>query len=698
MSVIVVLCIFGSLLSAGLGLGAIARRRRSWAHWVFLFGMLVLAFESGLIGLSLQMGSPEETVYWQGWRLLAASFIPGPWMLFSLMYARGNPREHVAKWRPAWLFAFSLPLFAALALQESRGLEQAGVSMENVFLLGRIGTGVHLGLLLASVLVLMNVERTFRASVGTMRWRIKHMIFGLALLFGIRIYTSSQAVLFSAVNLSLDSLQVSGLLLACGLMGWSHLRSGFFEVDLYPSSTFYHSSITLLMTGMYFLIVGILANLLTYLGTPAGMPLKALLVMVSLVLLALILASERIRERSNRLISQHFKRPIHNCRQVWTAFAERTGSILDEKELCRETTKLVSDTFQVLSVTIWLIDEQQQLVFGASTSLLGKQSYDLLKGHSDIAELIQAMRRHPYPVDIDKSREEWVETLKRCNPDFFRTGGNRICMPLMQRGEALGLISLGDRVNAIPFSAEDNDLLKCIGGQFAASLHNLQLSKKLLRARELEAFQSMSAFFVHDLKNTVHSLSLLMQNFSSHFHDPEFREDAHRAVSNSVRHLNGLIGRLASLRQKLDINPAAVDLNELIADSIEGLRLSCRERMACDFQPLPHVSCDPEHIRKVVTNLVLNAWEAAGEEGTVTVSTAAQKGWAVVTVRDNGCGMSPEFVKEALFRPFRTTKQTGLGIGLYHTRMIVEAHRGRIEVESVLGSGTTFRAFLPLEE
>jgi putative PEP-CTERM system histidine kinase len=698
MNAIAYLCIAGALVAVVLGLAAAVLRRPSWIHWLFFTGMIVLAAESAFAALSLLAGSTDEAVRWQIWRLAAASFVPGIWVLFSLTYSRGNPKEHVSKWRSVLIMASSLPLLALLGFQEVwLGIQQHVVQLDGMFRLSWVGSGIHIGLLLSSIIILMNAERTFRASTGTMRWRIKHLIFGLALLFGVRVYTSSQAVLFSAIDPALDVLQASGLILACGLMGWSHLRSGFFGVDLYPSSTFYHSSITLFVTGLYLLIVGVLANLVTLLGTPGGLPLKALLIMVSLVVLAMALVSERIRERSKRFINHHFKRPTHNYRQVWTAFAQGASSHVDEKELCREATKLVSDTFQVLSVTIWLIDEQQQLVFGASTSLLGKQSYNLIRGHSDIAGLIEGMRRRPEPVDIDTSQEEWVETIKRCNPDFFKTGGNRVCMPLTQRGEVLGLISLGDRVNAIPFSSEDKDLLKCIGDQLAASFHNLQLSKKLLRARELEAFQSMSAFFVHDLKNTVHSLSLLMQNFTTHFDDPEFRADARRAVSNSVRHLNELIGRLSLLRQKLDINATPTDLNSLISASIENLQLSCPDRITCDFQPLPHVSCDPEHITKVVTNLVLNAWDASGDERVVNVSTAAEKDCAVIAIRDKGCGMTLDFINESLFRPFQTTKKSGLGIGLYHTKMIVEAHKGKIEVESKPGSGTLFRVFLPFQ-
>jgi hypothetical protein len=100
----------------------------------------------------------------------------------------------------------------------------------------------------------------------------------------------------------------------------------------------------------------------------------------------------------------------------------------------------------------------------------------------------------------------------------------------------------------------------------------------------------------------------------------------------------------------------------------------------------------------VVTNLVLNATEAVSQGGQVVVETSQNNGWAVLTVSDNGCGMEPEFLRHALFRPFQTTKKDGFGIGMFQSKMIVEAHGGRIEVESELKKGTTFRVLLPVQK
>ena len=110
----------------------------------------------------------------------------------------------------------------------------------------------------------------------------------------------------------------------------------------------------------------------------------------------------------------------------------------------------------------------------------------------------------------------------------------------------------------------------------------------------------------------------------------------------------------------------------------------------------PPVLLDPEQIQKVVVNLLLNAKDATGGDGEIRVRTGRDGDWGVIEVADTGVGMTPEFLRDSLFRPFQTTKNHGLGIGMFHSKMIVEAHRGRIEVDSTPGRGTVFRVLLPI--
>jgi putative PEP-CTERM system histidine kinase len=262
----------------------------------------------------------------------------------------------------------------------------------------------------------------------------------------------------------------------------------------------------------------------------------------------------------------------------------------------------------------------------------------------------------------------------------------------------MGVITVGDRVGGIFFSLQDFDLLKCVGDQVAAGLLNSQLSQKLLQTKELEAFQTMSAFFVHDLKNTASTLNLMLQNLPVHFDNPAFREDALRGVAKTCEHINHLIGRLSLLRHDLHIRPAQEDLNDVIAQVLANWNGATGITLVKNLRPCPKLLLDQEQFLKVVTNLVLNATEAVSRGGQVVVETSQNNGWAVLSVSDNGCGMEPDFLRQALFRPFQTTKKDGFGIGMFQSKMIVEAHGGRIEVESELKKGTTFRVLLPVQK
>ena len=133
-----------------------------------------------------------------------------------------------------------------------------------------------------------------------------------------------------------------------------------------------------------------------------------------------------------------------------------------------------------------------------------------------------------------------------------------------------------------------------------------------------------------------------------------------------------------------------------MTEALKGLVTTPPVELVSQLRPLPKVRLDPVQIQNVVTNLVLNASDAVGAAGRITVETSQQNGCVVLAVADTGCGMSPEFVQHSLFRPFQTTKKAGIGIGMFQCKMIVEAHRGRIKVESEPGKGTAFRVSLPI--
>ena len=151
--------------------------------------------------------------------------------------------------------------------------------------------------LVGAVVILMNLERTFRASVGTMRWRIKYMILGLGLLFVVRTYTASQILLFRSIGPAWMALNSGALVMVCLLMSRSLLRTEHFELQVYPSHAVLSGSLTLLLAGTYLFVVGVFAKMVTFFGGDAAFTLKVFVILLSLVLLAVLLQSDRLQLR-----------------------------------------------------------------------------------------------------------------------------------------------------------------------------------------------------------------------------------------------------------------------------------------------------------------------------------------------------------------------------------------------------------------
>lgn len=692
-----------SFMAAGLCLAlavaSLLLKRRSYPWWFFSLGMALLAADSALSGLALAEPSADRILFWQELRLMAVAFLPGTWLLFSLCYSRGNYREFLEQWWGVLVLAYAVPTTATFGFASNLITEVSSDQATQKFFvaLGLPGKVVNLALLISSVLVLVNLERTFHSAVGIMRWRIKYSVLGLALLFGAKFYTSSQVLLYSGIHSVILQVNVAAILAAGLLLAYSFARTRAMESDIYPSHKVLQHSLTAVLAGAYLVCVGVLANLVARWGGDPAFPLKAFLLMMVIVGLSVVVLSDRVQQQIKLFVSRNFRRPIHDYRTVWSAFTERTSALIDQTELCRTVVKLISETFELLSVTVWVVSEHgKELVFGASTSLTEDKAGGLALQNGELDQLLQSVRNRSAPFDIDQCQDKAVEPLKTLNPDHFGKGGNRICVPLISAGEVVGLITMADRVNGVQLSIEDLDLLKCMGEEIAGSLRNIQLSRRLVQSKEMQAFQTMSAFFVHDLKNTASTLSLMLQNLAAHFGDPAFREDCLRGLSRSVAHLDDLIRRLTLLRQELELTKIETDLNDLATHALGDIESVRGLRLVKDFRPVPKVMADPDQLRKVITNLLLNAKEAVNDTGEIRVSTAQQNGLILLSVSDNGCGMSPEFMRRSLFKPFQTTKKSGLGIGMFHSKAIVEAHQGRIEVESQPGQGTTFRVFLPL--
>ena len=696
----------GAYFSILVGAFVLARDRNSFVHRIFALGMILLAVEATLRGIGYRAILPEDVLFWQRLRLIVWTFLPGTWLIFSLTYSRANYGEFLQRWKWVVSAAFAAPLILVTIFWDSFFVAAPilGPAANWTFRLGWSGWAFYLTVLLSAVLILANLERTLRQSTGRMRWQIKFMVFGVGSLFALQIYISSQIILFYALNTGLGLIHAVALLVANILFLCSLVRAQFLNVNFYVSRVTLHNSLTFFIVGAYLLSVGFLAQLVRYYNRYYNrehpLPLDAFLIFLALTGLAILLFSDRLRRRIKHFVSRHFNRPQYDYRKEWMALSQRTALLVDAHELSAAVAKMVSETLDTLSVNIWVLDDTQtRFALTGSTVFSRSEAKALEKISKGIPELVNALQEQSAPVDFREGKFDWPAEIMLAKPDYYRDSKITCAVPLRAGGGLLGLMTLNDdRIGGEPLSEEDLELLQTFAVQLAASLLNLKLGERLQSAKETEAFQNVSAFFIHDLKNLASRLSLTVQNFPLHFDKPEFRADALRVISQSVDKMGEMCNRLSPLRQKVDLKLVETNLNDLVISALEYLQSSIKVPLEKDLQPVPKTLVDPEEMNKVLTNLLLNATEAVNGGGKIRVMTSLQDKHIILSVSDNGCGMSEEFIAQSLFKPFKTTKRQGLGIGLFHSKLIVEAHRGKLEVESEEGKGTVFRVVLPARQ
>jgi putative PEP-CTERM system histidine kinase len=247
----------------------------------------------------------------------------------------------------------------------------------------------------------------------------------------------------------------------------------------------------------------------------------------------------------------------------------------------------------------------------------------------------------------------------------------------------------------VTYTAEDFEFLATVAEQAAGAVVTTRLSETLARSREFEAFHRLTSFVIHDIKNAVSALSMLSRNALDHFDNPEFQRDAIRTLSRTVERMQELLGRLAPVSAADPFQFKPVDLSMLLLDTATSLVADTRVSLRSDVRPVPPIVGDPVALERAFQNFITNAIQAMEGRGELTIASEHRNGQVVCTVKDAGCGMSASFLRKSLFVPFASTKKGGWGIGLYQAREIVLAHRGRIEVESEEGAGTTFTLVFP---
>ncbi|HYA39779.1 MAG TPA: XrtA/PEP-CTERM system histidine kinase PrsK [Syntrophobacteraceae bacterium] len=686
----IILPVAAGLLSLCIGLLALLGARKLFVYKIFVLGMFILAAEQVCAVLAARSASPGEFMRWELFKMLAGSFVPGAWLTFSICYAREDFRKNLARFRWALTAAFIVPAAAAVVSFRSPLISQSRVYHQWIVSFGWPAYLYNLSILFLAILILINLEKTLRSSSGAIRWQIKFMVLGVGVLIAARIYCTAERLLFAGDHSRLLTVDSGTLVLADILIAVAVLRTRLRNINVYVSGDFIYNSIIVLIVGIYLLAFGVAAKLAQYFVSSSLLLDNAFLIFIAFVGIAVLFLSQGIKFKLKRFISRHFKRPVYDYKKILGSFTTRTTSLVDLHDLCNTVARTASEVFGVSHSSVWLNDEvrNEPVMFG-STHLFpyGELDPEL---ESEVRYLALYLRQQKTVLNLDSPRPGAGGEV------FPKNSADRICCcaPLLIGGEFLGIITLGRKTTGEEFTLEDLDLLKMIADQAAGMILNHRLFESLGRAREMEAFQAVSAFLAHDLKNVASTLSLTLANLPVHYEDPEFRTDALRVMSKSVEKIRNMLNRLSAVDQKLELRRSICNLNELVADTVSGISLGCP--IVTDLSPVPDASFDPEQIRTVLLNIILNAGESAADRAEIQVATRRKGDCLLLSVADKGCGMSREFMDKHLFHPFKTSKDHGSGIGLYQCKAIVEAHGGRIEVQSREGCGSTFSVILPL--
>ena len=246
------------------------------------------------------------------------------------------------------------------------------------------------------------------------------------------------------------------------------------------------------------------------------------------------------------------------------------------------------------------------------------------------------------------------------------------------------------------FNWEDSDLLKTAGRQAASHLAQHEAAQALAGARRFEEVNRLSAFIVHDIKNMVGQLSMVVSNAAKHKNNPMFIDDAISTVENSVNKMNKLLARLKGESEE---GVAAFSLCELLEETVRN----CSKAgtlpipvLNCQVQ-LVNITADRDRMAANLAHLIQNAQDATEEDDRITVRLRRQGSNAIIEVEDTGCGMDETFIRERLFQPFESTKGT-MGIGVFQVREYIHKLGGELDVESQQGKGSLFRLTIPLDE
>ncbi|BCS54946.1 XrtA/PEP-CTERM system histidine kinase PrsK [Geobacter sp. SVR] len=630
----------------------------------------------------LALSDPEQVYFWKRFSLVTEALLPPVLLWFSLSYIRQTEFRSISL--PLRLLLTFSPFFAGLMLliPIDSLFYSPDFASERTLFLGSAGMLFYTLIMLYLVIPLINLEMTLVHTNVSNRWKIKLELLAAGAYISVLIIYYSQALLFRTINMDLTTARALVLIVAVALMAYSRLRRGT-GARVYVARQMVYKSVVLLAVGLYLIALGLAGEGVKHFGDAVQRALAIAAGLLGGLALLIVLFSETVKRRIKIFINKNFYTHKYDYRNQWLQFTDRLSSSQSGDDLLRSMVMGFCETFGMGSGGLFIASQEGD-------------SYHLAVGISMEAPQvafsgsnpgIEAMFGSSWIVDLRGGGTTGFERHR----DFLARQDACFIIPFFMREGLDGFIILGRPLNSNEiYNYEDFDLMRALAGQASLALLNLRLSDQLARSREMAAIGKVSAFVMHDLKNLVSATSMMLDNAQDHIAVPAFQRDLLASLGSTVAKMKAMITRLKHLPEKRALQRAPVDLLQLARETaglVKGRRLH--------VTGMPVIAeVDREELQKVALNLMLNAVEATDGQAPVTVEVGESDA-IFFTVKDRGCGIPVEFIRHAMFVPFMSTKKKGLGIGLYQSKQIVEAHGGRIEVSSTLNKGSEFTIWLP---
>lgn len=461
------------------------------------------------------------------------------------------------------------------------------------------------------------------------------------------------------------------------------------------SRTVTFQTLSLMAIGGYLIGMVLIAATLRMVGGDYGAIMQKAFLGIAFAFIVVFLPSSRFRAMLRVQVSKHFFQHRYEYRNEWMRFTQTIGKPGESSEpFNARIIKAIADITESPGGVLLLPDESGALILESRWKARG---IDVPPVAADIKTYLHVQDAGRI-IDFDALRKAASDDAERAAMPDWMIEDRRVWVgvPLVHFDRMAGIVLLERPPLDRTLDWEDFDLLRIVGRQVASYLAEAQGQEALSEARRFEEFNRRFAFIIHDIKNLVSQLSLVARNAERHADNPEFRADMIETLQFSVSRMNDLLARLSQHNRARPDEPQPVALGAFI----EGLARTKRGQhpIVVGVQDDVTAMVDPARLEQILLHLTQNAIEASSASEPIQIIIRQHDDDAIIEVMDRGTGMTPDFIRNELFKPFHSTKEGGFGIGAFEARSLAAAMGGSLGVESRIGEGSLFRLTLPLAE